>query len=310
MLNTSAHRMSKLTAELVDALSLTENAEPAWGIFLRHLLDNMNVQGGRLVLVEGQESFSLCEIASPAWNLHTHCFQLDDAELYLELYIDSGMDISLVEQSLNWLSEGLNGILNLAYQFQKARRLRQVSLQYEERLGFARYGLNDKGEVIDCNVSGEQLIDDGVVRLFRKRVQVPTDESWVKLSLNDLQEKPNELASYKTIHTTKGVYHCILLMIKENEKIWLKSQSRFLLIMVPALQNFDDQKLQEVMGLSQAEASIASWFATGLTAAEVANKTGYKTSTVYSYIKKLYSNLGINKQPQLTALLLRTVPVI
>jgi len=310
MLNTPAHSISKLTAELVDALSLANKSEPSWDGFLDCLLEKIDVQGGRLVLVEGQDSILLSEVSSPDWDLYTRCFQLDDAELYLELYIDSGNDGGLIDKVMNWLNEGLSGILNLAYQFQKAKRRQQVALQYEERLGYARYEMNDKGEVLNCNVSAEQLLNDGVMRLFRQRAQIPAAESWIKEGINDLQKNPNKLALYKTVHSASGVFHCMLFTTHENENVWLKSSPNFLFVMIPSLQSFDGQKLQETLGLSQAEASIASWFAAGLTAAEVASKTGYKTHTVYSYIKKLYSTLEINKQSQLTALVLRSIPVI
>ena len=55
--------------------------------------------------------------------------------------------------------------------------------------------------------------------------------------------------------------------------------------------------------LSESEMRVMYWTAIGCKAADIAEKTGYTTSTVHTYQKHLYSKLGLTRQNQLTAFL-------
>lgn len=61
--------------------------------------------------------------------------------------------------------------------------------------------------------------------------------------------------------------------------------------------------LTQAFAVSSSEARVMMLFASGKSAESVADHTGYSINTVYSYIKKMYAALGINKQGQLTACL-------
>ncbi|CAA0117585.1 Uncharacterised protein [BD1-7 clade bacterium] len=70
----------------------------------------------------------------------------------------------------------------------------------------------------------------------------------------------------------------------------------------------DHQLLAEMLNIQLSEAKIAAAFCTGNSAKTIASDTGYTLHTVYSYIKKLYKQLNIHSQSQLTIALWRYIP--
>lgn len=305
---TPTHAISELSEILIDSLSLNGHSAPKWEAFLKCILDGMHLQGGRLILNEGQNSVTLSEFPSDAMELLSEHYQLDDAELILELYIDPRLDKQPILQVLEWVHGPLAEVLNLAYRLQKMNSKQKISLCCEETLGIARYTLNQRGEIIETNQAGDQLMLTGVVNMFRKRIQLKPAENWLKSGIDALVRKQEE-ALYQTVHSEKSVFHCVLIALREHSEVWLKSAAKFLLLIIPSSQKPRSEQLRQMFGLNDAEAAIASWFSAGLSAEDVASKTGYTTHTVYSYIKKLYSQLGINKQSQLTAMVWRSMPV-
>ncbi|CAA0125286.1 Uncharacterised protein [BD1-7 clade bacterium] len=70
----------------------------------------------------------------------------------------------------------------------------------------------------------------------------------------------------------------------------------------------DHQLLAEMLNIQLSEAKIAAAFSAGSSAKTIASDTGYTLHTVYSYIKKLYKQLNIRSQTQLTIALWRYIP--
>jgi DNA-binding CsgD family transcriptional regulator len=68
--------------------------------------------------------------------------------------------------------------------------------------------------------------------------------------------------------------------------------------------------IAKLFGLAPAEASLALQLADGLTLAAAAQKAGISESSARSYLKRIFAKIGINRQSELVALILKSMAVL
>jgi len=69
----------------------------------------------------------------------------------------------------------------------------------------------------------------------------------------------------------------------------------------------DRSLIQDLFGLTRAEACVAALLCDGRALSEIAELTGVKLSTTQAHVKRVLAKCGVRRQSQLVALLLRSV---
>ena len=169
--------------------------------------------------------------------------------------------------------------------------------------------LDAKGGPDFSNTLPEGLLDKGLFKLVSGRLQLTSDPDWLSKSQRSMLASDDKTQSmYKVLQIGYETVRCLLMYRREVPVGWGAEALQFTLMVCRGSAQPTSSWLKSRFNISEAEAIVASWFAMGLSAEEVAEKTGYTISTVYSYIKKLYGTLDIKKQSQLTAVIWPELP--
>lgn len=212
---------------------------------------------------------------------------------------------SAMQEALKYwdkLSGQIKQIFSIGLNWQEKNKLHELSDVFcvNSKMGFMV--LNIRSEVDGDAVCLEALIQSKVISLNNKKIRLSDDPDWLAVQQERmLNSGVDYQTAYKSIESQDGCYRCVLIFQKNSYCGWKLNKPQFIMLLYPQSASTEHRVLKDIYNISDSEAEVAALFSKGLTAEEVARITGYTTHTVYSYIKKVYSAIGVNKQAQLTA---------
>ena len=202
---------------------------------------------------------------------------------------------------LELLTPHLNNAIKLATKHEEnLLEQRWKSLCFSQLQG-ATWQLNLAGEVTSCNIQNTHAAIQQLVKQKNKQVYLSQDISWIndQISLFIQNSNSAQIVQCPLQYNDQHWISCLIYQPATNQN-WLQTSGRITLLLTQ-LNTGQYFWNTDITPMSEVEARIITLFANGLSAEDVAKQTDYKIHTVYSYIKKFYSALGINNQSQLTA---------
>jgi DNA-binding CsgD family transcriptional regulator len=93
----------------------------------------------------------------------------------------------------------------------------------------------------------------------------------------------------------------MVLPVKGTQEAWLRPTARWLVLVFDpeATRPIAERTLQQVLGISAAEAALARRLALGVTVAEAATQLGISIHTARSQLKSVFAKVGVRTQAQL-----------
>jgi DNA-binding CsgD family transcriptional regulator len=295
--------ISSSLADFMQALSLKNDQPVNWSMFLTKIMDYTQACEGHLTITDQSQKARLIEITTSAQS-GSECLKwpLGIEGNSLTLMFSDESQKSHAEDFWLQIDQQVKQIFQLGWQWQEKINLHQIVKSCSQKMNVSQLSLNSKGGLSHHSVLPKYLIEDEVLVWAGDRIQFKGDPSWLTKNQKALMAgDAQEGMQYQTLHYGDNALQCLLIYKRDVKLGWQTQAHHFTLIFCKNAIQPASSWLKSRFDLSEAEASVASWFSTGLSAEGVADKTGYTTHTVYSYIKKLYAILGINKQSQLTA---------
>lgn len=299
---------SSFTTDLVTSLNLDDEGV-AWDTFLALLMKGLSAVYGDIQIktkLGNQIHFDYGNYSDGLFKLE--CYPADP-NLNLILYFDSAEKYENAGAYWAILSGSIAKILQLSIIWQEKYETNILTTQLYSDMNIGLISMNEQLEAERNYGAIDTLYNSRILETVKGKVRIVSAPYWLTSMYNKMiaGEDPVQ-AAYKVINTASGSYRCFLIYQRNDEPSWNGKHQLSLMFYKPAESNSSDF-LQRLFSISDSEAEIASCFSEGLTAEEVSLKTGYKVSTVYSYIKKLYGQLDINKQSQLTAEVWPELPI-
>jgi DNA-binding CsgD family transcriptional regulator/PAS domain-containing protein len=212
------------------------------------------------------------------------------------------------------LESALQSFNHLAMVEAKARLYNELA----ERMGVGEIRLDEQGCIIDCNTMADAVLSEShLLRRNGERLQCPDPEDDALLQSQIkryLEAKPIQPSEPLYLHSRDPV-DLIGLLIRQlpaleagprEERamvgIYLGDHTRRTSLSVDLLKKLYD--------LSGAEARIAVHLAQGRSAREIAELEHISHTTVRTHIAHIYAKTGINRQAELTARLISTLPAL
>ena len=303
--------ISSSLSELMQSLCLQENSPVNWMQFLHSVMEQAGACGGRLHITDKTKKVNIIEAKQEAFVAFTHIeWPLDSSGNKLVLTYSDVHHKNLGEQFWQQIHEQVCQIFQLGWQWQEKLNLQEIVKSCSQQMNVSLLNLNARGVLDTANNVPKGLLDAGVFDIVAGRLQFNQDPSWLNRTQKSMMAaNEDHQTAYKTLQYRESALQCLLIYRREICSGWQCKPHQFTLMLCNSSTQPSSHWLKSRFAISEAEASVASWFAIGLSAEDVARKTGYTTHTVYSYIKKLYATLGINKQSQLTAAVWPELPI-
>lgn len=302
-----SEKISNSICELAQSLDMTRAGFVDWNRFLALVATYCGASSGVMK----------CAIRND------ECFGKDTDEQSICLrfdleHMDSHIGLSFFEREqydyasnyLNLLKLQIQEIYKLGMLWQEKHQMQKIADSFTQIKRMASVEIDERGTLLsDAGIFSEILSGDAL-RVINGRLQFSEEPTWlVNVQKNMMLSHDESQTAYRFLSCGDKKYRCVVNYQKDLNEGWVIIKHKFSISFYESNDQSDPIILKTVFSLSRSEAEIASWFSQGLSAEEVANSTGYALSTVYSYIKNLYSNLGINKQSQLTAAVWHELPL-
>jgi DNA-binding CsgD family transcriptional regulator len=193
---------------------------------------------------------------------------------------------------------------------------RHAALDALERTGIATLVVGREGEVIYANSQAEELLRAGdSVRVFGGRLAAAGRSNSEKLSLliheavcTASDQRGNAPGGSVAIQRGERLPLTILVAPfrpAQNGLGW-SAPAAILFIRDPEQVSLASATIQDLFGLTSAEASVASALATGKSIEKIAASSAVSRNTVRTHLKNVLAKTGTSRQAELVALLHRT----
>lgn len=303
--------ISSSLSELMQSLCLQENSSVNWEQFLHTIMEHAGACGGLLHIIDKTKKINTIEAKQKVYVAFTNIeCPLDASGNKLVLTFSDKQHKHQGENFWQQINEQVCQIFQLGWQWQEKLNLQKVVKSCSQQMNVSLLNMNAKGALDVENEVPKALLDAGVFGIVGGRLQFCQDPSWLTRTQKSMITATEDYqTAYKTLQHGESALQCLLIYRREVCSGWQRKAHQFTLMLCNSSTQPSSHWLKSRFAISEAEASVASWFSIGLSAEDVAEKTGYTTHTVYSYIKKLYATLGINKQSQLTAAVWPELPI-
>ncbi len=294
----------------MQSLSLQKDSEVTWHLFLATIMGYVQAGKGQLSVESKVINTKVIEDGKgPHIGPLSVCWELDALGSKLVLMFNNDKQKEQADFFWEEVCEQVIQIFNLGWQWQEKQNLKHIVKSCGEKMNVSLVNLDAKGSPNFSNTLPEGLLDKGLFKVVSGRLQLASDPAWLSKSQRSMLASDDKTQSmYKVLQVDLETVQCLLMYRREVPVGWGAEARQFTLMVCSGSAQPTSSWLKSRFNISEAEAIVASWFAMGLSAEEVADKTGYTISTVYSYIKKLYGTLGIKKQSQLTAAIWPELP--
>ena len=295
--------ISSSLADFMQSLCLKNDQSVNWSLFLTKIMEYTQACEGHLHMTDKSQKVRKIEITASSPGC-TKCVKWPlgvEGNFITLKFSQETLKVS-AQEFLHQISQQLEQIFQLGWQWQEKLNLHHIVKSCSQKMNVNQLNLNSKGGIIGNSPLPKYLIEDEVLVWAGDKIQFKHDTRWLSQCQKAMMSgEACESTQYQTLQYGETALQCLLIYKRDVKFGWHTQPHQFTLIFCKNAIQPASSWLKSRFDLSEAEASVASWFSTGLSAEGVANKTGYTTHTVYSYIKKLYAILGINKQSQLTA---------
>lgn len=311
----TSEQISIFISDLMLTLDLKSSEDVSWSNFLARLALQVNASSGRLIssdvarpdYVEAEYLFS-----SGASSINTTSISWSFSIVNSQILLGFEREEEKQQAEVFWqqLGEQINEIYTLGMRWQESQDKQKMTDTFIQgiSLGVATFDENGYLETQSGIVS--ELIESKALEVFNNTIRLTSEPSWLSQLQKEMISCDAEyLSSHRVINTQTGSYRCEVFYQRKVNNNWKVKDHQFSMVIYANAGSCSSKLIKSLYSMTSAEAEVASFFSEGLSAEDVARETGYAISTVYSYIKKLYGSLGINKQSQLTAAIWPELPV-
>lgn len=304
-----SNQVSSSLAQLTHALGLGSSTGSDWQQFLNCLVDITQASSGQLKFTEAALDFHV-ENNAPKNNTEYLTWAVVPGLCHVVLHFDNDTSVRWAQNFWLQLAEQIQEITKLGMHWQERHEMQDMTSTFSQSVKVGMADISCSGELEGQNGIVETLIGSGVLTLTNGRIQLTEDPCWIENTQLKMSDSAIEHQSSHRIIKSGGVlYRCMLVYQKNVMNGWKVVKHQFSLLFYENVEQYNPSCLKSLFAISASEAKVIACFSEGLSAEEVSIKTGYKVSTIYSYIKELYKNLGINKQSQLTAAIWPELPL-
>lgn len=299
---TAVQKLNTYITGLFQAIDIRSGHLPDWQKMIDFLLPVLDASHINLILDDASSTHYSSGVLAKSpldSDATTHIQPLEYGQLVLDY--DQETNVITSKALLTLLTPHLNNALKLALQHEQnilEHRWQSLCLS---GLKSTALQLSLSGEIIHCHTNHHSISIKGLVEQNKGKIYLPQKNEWVKYQL-ELFSRETDTAQISQCQLKHNEQRWIASLIyrPSTNQHWLKTSGQVTLLLTPI--EIDNQSWQsDSAPMTEAEARIITLFANGHSAEEVAKLTDYRVNTVYSYVKKFYKALGINKQSQLTA---------
>lgn len=206
-----------------------------------------------------------------------------------------------------WLeqySKSINQLIKMKLLQMEANSYQQATTFCVETLQLAALHIKPDSSLVFANPVAYKLISAGCLKQRHQKIHLNEDSGWIEQQINNKTLG----SSYISFPCQTGILHCVLVPLTSNIASEVGLETEYLLLCCNKSLIISPASLADLLDIKPAHASIACKFILGIKAEQIAIETGFSVNTVYSYIRDLYTNFGINHQSQLSANILPNLP--
>lgn len=304
-----SNEISSSLSQLTESLSLGSVSGTDWHKFLDCLVSLTRSESGSLKFTDrSNDSHTL----NKQYSRNQYClsWEIIPDVCHVILYSENVQAKQWADKVFLNLSAQIREIVKLGMYWQERHEIQDMTNIFSQSVKVGLADLNAVGELKSQNEIMDALVESKVLTLSNGRIQLSEDPYWIANNQKKMVDSAlNYQSSHRIISSGGIIYRCILVCQKNIMNGWKALNNQFSLLFYTNSEQYNSHYLQALFSISPSEAKVVACFSKGLSAEEVATETGYKVSTIYSYIKELYRNLGINKQSQLTAAIWPELPL-
>lgn len=302
--------ISDLISELVQSLSISATGYVDWHQFLENLARYCGAESAILKCTIRENVHYMKEGGSnECVNLCT-IFRLGHEDSYVGLSFYSIEQYEYAANCLNQIKDQIREVYKLGMLWQEQHKMQGVADSFTSMKRMASVDIDEQGRIQKQGGIFTELLETGALQLKKGCLQFSADTSWLLSVQKDMMIGKNEnQTAFRFVYSADKNYRCVVSYAQNIDEGWRRIKHKFTISFYESIEKKDPETLAELFSLSKSEAEVAVLFSQGFSAEEVSRDTGLAVSTVYSYIKNLYAELGINKQSQLTAVIWPELPV-
>ena len=277
--------ISSSLADFMQALSLQNDHPVNWSLFLTKIMEHTHAKEGYLQVTDNAQKARCFEINNASKdNLECVEWTLGGEGNSLKLSFSDISDKHSAELFWLQINEQVSQIFQLGWQWQEKLNLHQVVKSCSFHMNVSQISLTVKGGLASDSLLPKYLLDEGVLEWIGDRLQFCHDPSWLSKNQKELMVNKNkESSQYITLQYGDSAMQCLLVYKRDVNSGWQTQAHQFTLILCKNAIQPASSWLKSRFDLSEAEASVASWFSAGLSAEGVSEKTGYTIHTAVSY---------------------------
>lgn len=285
----SHQRISQQFQQLTQALNLASGCYPDWPQFIKNLAEITQVNS---VILSGPEEFAvenqrIEDLSADIVVVKHGCFEV--------IFDDQQASKEEVLLRVTPYRAFIETLLKLAEQHCQRLLEAQFSSTCLSTLRRQTVTLNRHGKLIANQELSDLTRANSPLDVSNHSLYLKDDPTWLRDILQSFCKGGTDIKQKVSDYRGK-----LWLITVTRHPIGSKNAN--ISVQLTQLNPADKaQWLTQLWPISAAEAQVAMSFANGNSAEVVASQTGYSIHTVYSYLKKMYAELGINKQSQLTA---------
>ena len=301
--------ISHLVERIVMAVDLSSDGRPDWQQFLHAVISVSGAEYVDVRLADGNQiGWNASHLKDESAVVKKNIFFCPEkSKDWIEISLSFNSKEPVLSQNAELaIRTGLGLMLDLYLAFKRKELLQVLS----EELGFIVLTLDRSGKLLYFPKGLSHWLSMGLLKEIGGRIFFKDYLHWIKQSMQALDDSCVQADSeipaflYRVIvpesfdEDALHTFHCFIS--KEEGQICFTDDPVYKLTIFRNCNHVDALSLHQWLDCNESEAIIASEFATGMSAKDVANKTGFSLNTVYSYMKKLYEKLNIKSQSQLT----------
>ncbi|MEH6448160.1 MAG: hypothetical protein V7765_05780 [Oleispira sp.] len=295
---------------LAESLDLGSSTGTNWQQFLNCFVEITGANSACLGFADINTDFYVKSNVSKRGSISLTC-ELIPGVCQLDFQFETELCMTQANQFWLQLVEPIREIMKLGINWHERHEIQNMTNTFSQSLKIGTAELGTTGKLKNRTGIMDDLIEAGVLTVSNGCIQLIEDPCWITNVQKDMANSAAEYQSvYRIVKCGDITYRCILEYQRNSANGWKAKNNQFTLLFYANSEQQNSRCLKSLFAMSESEAEIAACFSEGLSAEEVSVKTGYKVSTIYSYIKDLYKNLGINKQSQLTAAIWPELPLL
>jgi DNA-binding CsgD family transcriptional regulator len=186
------------------------------------------------------------------------------------------------------------------------------------RLGIGVFVLDSLGRVIFMNPASKSMLGDGLDIVDEKlsvgslavNLQAPDAmKRVVRFSPDDMLAGHRPILIHRRSSSRPLTLYVLPIPMAATAMNQFLTQARVIVLAIDPDSGSppDPSLIRDVLGLTMGEARVASLVGTGQSPREAAEKLGISEETARTTLKRVFSEVGVNRQSELAALLTRLV---